>query len=251
MRCYIAVAVLVTVGQLRHSIAAPLRSTHQVILNNENATPDSVRSALKRSEIIPTVLDDFEPKFLLKLSYPDKGDVVDLGNTLLPSDTTSAPTLQVHTLSAIPSLSPTATLASNVTYTIALTDPDATSRSNPSMAEMCHWLITGVTLTSHRSSSSLGFGAAYSIDLNPSTGDPNLEVLVEYLPPSPPPKTAFHRYVFVLLAPASSENSQLRKPNERPHWGYGKVGKGVRQWSEDNDQIVVGANFFYAQNKEQ
>ena len=72
--------------------------------------------------------------------------------------------------------------------------------------------------------------------------------LVEYLPPSPPPKTGKHRYVFVLL---EGKTNHLRTPKERPHWGYGKVRHGVRDWAEENQLEVVGANFFYAANKKQ
>lgn len=42
-----------------------------------------------------------------------------------------------------------------------------------------------------------------------------------------------------------------KKPKERPHWGYGTVGKGMRDWAKDNGLTPVGANFFYAENKEQ
>jgi len=75
---------------------------------------------------------------------------------------------------------------------------------------------------------------------------------VEYLGPAPPEGTGKHRYVFVLLAPENEgERKELKKPDERPHWGYGKVGTGVREWARDNSLVPVGANFFYAQNKKQ
>lgn len=63
-----------------------------------------------------------------------------------------------------------------------------------------------------------------------------------YFPPAPPPKTGYHRYVFVLLAPAANDepSGHLEKPNDRPHWGYGKVGAGVREWAAENDLIAVG-----------
>lgn len=62
--------------------------------------------------------------------------------------------------------------------------------------------------------------------------------LIEYLAPSPPPKTGKHRYVFVLLV--GTEGRNLTKPEERPHWGYGKVRHGVRDWAEENGLSVVG-----------
>ena len=63
-----------------------------------------------------------------------------------------------------------------------------------------------------------------------------------YIPPSPPPKTGYHRYVFVLLAPAADADSSkdLKKPKDRPQWGYGKVGAGVREWALENDLVAIG-----------
>lgn len=69
--------------------------------------------------------------------------------------------------------------------------------------------------------------------------------LVSYLPPSPPPGTGFHRYIFVLLASELENNSTVGQPNvtkplDRPHWGYGKVGEGVRRWAKEKELIFAG-----------
>ena len=63
-----------------------------------------------------------------------------------------------------------------------------------------------------------------------------------YLPPTPPPKTGYHRYVFVLLMPRTDKGVQgeLTKPKDRQHWGYGYVGAGVREWANENDLLVIG-----------
>ena len=66
--------------------------------------------------------------------------------------------------------------------------------------------------------------------------------------PAPPPKTGRHRYVFVLL---HGDASSLKAPKERKTWGTGKPRHGVRQWAEEAGLKVVGANFFYAQDKDQ
>ena len=81
-----------------------------------------------------------------------------------------------------------------------------------------------------------------------------LKDLIGYMAPAPPPKTGKHRYVFVLLEPEEGEDgreSHLKKPKERPHFGYGKQGKGVMDWAKDNKLVPVGANFFYSQNEKQ
>ena len=52
----------------------------------------------------------------------------------------------------------------------------------------------------------------------------------------------YHRYVFVLLASETEERptKELTKPKDRPHWGYGKIGAGVREWADENGLVVVG-----------
>ncbi|KAA6409944.1 MAG: hypothetical protein FRX48_06558 [Lasallia pustulata] len=211
------------------------------------STLADVASSLKKSSIIPDVLDDFTPSVSLHLSYPPSHSDVSLGNRLSPSDVKASPFFSISPLSL--SLTPSRTLKPDTTYTLALTDPDATSRSDPKKGEMCHWIATNITLES---------STAETRDV---VFTPSFDELMPYIPPSPPPKTGYHRYVFVLLAPPSSTEASpnavrttglgLKKPKDRPHWGYGKVGKGVRDWAEDNDLVVVGANFFYTENEKQ
>lgn len=66
--------------------------------------------------------------------------------------------------------------------------------------------------------------------------------------PGPPPKTGYHRYIFVVLA---GDISNLTAPTDRQHWGTGKVRHGVRDWAEKEGLRVVGANYFVEQNEEQ
>ncbi len=133
------------------------------------------------------------------------------------------------------------------------------------MAEMCHWILTGITTDHNTLDLTPALQAVVVADTSPfsktelqspeiSTSNNNKpNELMSYYPPAPPPKTGYHRYVFVLLAPKTGSEAfgGLKKPKERPHWGYGKVGKGVRDWAEDNGLTPMGANFFYAKNKKQ
>ena len=189
------------------------------------------------------MLDDFTPSFDLILTYSSKHQVVQLGNKIKPSAVQSAPNVEIF---ARPStLAPTRTLSSNVSYTLALTDPDATSRVDPKMGEMCHWLVTGIRLPaeSHEfhAKPAVGSTRGHVHFQGENLDGEATEELMPYKPPAPPPKTGYHRYVFVLLAPASEDASkELKKPKDRPHWGYGKIGKGVRDWAEDNDLVPVG-----------
>lgn len=182
---------------------------------------------------MPSVLDDFHPTIHVDVFYPSSHNRVNLGNNISPSNVSSAPVFEIHDASTLPR---------NVTYTLVLTDPDATSRSNPVKAEMCHWIVTDIStqeLTSYSTETvDMTLGAQVDRASNPTE-------LVSYLPPSPPPKTGSHRYVFVLLAyevenDSSVGQSNITKPVERPHWGYGKVREGVRKWAKENKLTVVG-----------
>jgi hypothetical protein len=43
--------------------------------------------------------------------------------------------------------------------------------------------------------------------------------------------------------------SKITPPPERKTWGTGKARHGVKQWAAKEGLDVVGANFFYAENK--
>jgi len=187
---------------------------------------DSARDALKESAVIDDVLDDFKPSYDLTVTWASHHSKVEFGNDIPVSDVSSPPSFQFH----LPSKTQP---PNNTVYTLALTDPDAKSRDNPKWSEMCHWLVTNIT-----------YPTTLNEEISPSE-------LVEYQPPGPPPKTGKHRYVFVLLTGDVKKASEVDKPADRQHWGYGKVRHGVRQWAEENNLTVVSANFFYAQNEKQ
>lgn len=108
---------------------------------------------------------------------------------------------------------------------------------------MCHWIATDISIREEPTSHPIEtvkkmLGAQIDRASHPTD-------LMPYLPPTPPPKTGFHRYIFVLLASEAETNStvgqsKLTKPVDRVHWGYGKVGKGVRTWAEENKLNVLG-----------
>lgn len=110
------------------------------------------------------------------------------------------------------------------------------------MAQMCHWIVTNLTLPFQPSNSDGALDSLSPLVSMEENEDNSIEEIMPYLPPTPPPKTGYHRYVFVLLAPATEEGIQgeLTKPKDRPHWGYGKVGAGVREWADENGLVAVG-----------
>ena len=160
-----------------------------------------------------------------------------LGNKIKPKAVASQPIFDIFTFDT----APTRTVKDNVTYTLVLTDPDATSRADPVKAQMCHWIATNITKQYH-SDVSGGFDQLLSLAFGKGSGGSGIHELMPYVPPSPPPKTGYHRYVFVLLAPGADADPSrdLKKPKDRPHWGYGTVGAGVREWADENDLVAVG-----------
>ena len=195
---------------------------------------------IRNQSLIPclAVLDDFQPSVYVTLSYASRHKTVDLGNKIKPKKVTSPP---VFSINASP-IDPTRTFKSNTTYTLVLSDPDATSRAEPVKAQMCHWIVTNLTLPFGPSVSGGALGWPASFHPARELQDHSVEEIIPYLPPTPPPMTGYHRYVFVLLAPATGDDMQgeLTKPKERQHWGYGKVGAGIREWADENALIVVG-----------
>ncbi|KAF2459910.1 phosphatidylethanolamine-binding protein [Lineolata rhizophorae] len=219
MACLFPVMLLLLVLGLANAgppDQAPLGNAH-----NEEML--SVRAELKKAEIIPTVIDDFIPYISVNVTWPT-GKTADLGNTIKPSKTQGMP--DVH-LSA----DMTSSAASNMTYTVAMTDPDAPSRDNPEWSEICHWIATNVSLSS-------------------ASG---LDEVMPYYPPGPPEKTGKHRYVLLAFAPANGTTAplDLTKPADRQHWGYDDERMGVREWADENGLVPVGANFMYEKNKKQ
>ncbi|KAI1482478.1 PEBP-like protein [Daldinia eschscholtzii] len=193
-----------------------------------------VQHELKKAEIFPTVIDEFLPSFLLDAEWPS-GERTELGNTVKVDDVQDEPTIAVRQ-SHSSSLSDEK--RSGVTYTITITDPDAPSRDNPEWSEFCHFIATGVGVSSSETT---------ALRLS------SLKDIIPYKPPGPPPKTGKHRYVFLLFAPANGTTDPLHltKPEDRKHWGTGKARHGVRDWAGENGLEPVAANFIYAQNEEQ
>ena len=184
------------------------------------------------------VIDDFLPSLTLSVAWSD--DSAKLGNTIKPKHLQKRPTITLH--------DETSSIKSNLSYIVALTDPDAPSRDNPEWSEMCHWIAANVTL----SKNTLSILPLPEFGLTAQTTSGPDDVM-EYKPPGPPPKTGKHRYVFLVFAPknGTTEPLHLSKPKDRQHWGTGEEGGGVRDWAKENELVPVAANFIYAKNKKQ
>lgn len=177
------------------------------------------------------VIDDFLPTLTFTVSWPSNNSA-NLGNTLKPKDLQESPEVKLYDK---PTASYLRSYVSNMTYTIALTDPDAPSRDNPEWSEVCHWIVTGVPISGESPLSASGSGDAV-------IAGNDVKEIMEYKPPGPPPKTGKHRYVFLAFAPANGTSIplDLSKPKDRKHWGTGEERVGVRRWAEENGLVPVG-----------
>jgi len=186
------------------------------------------------------VIDEFKPKCYLAPFYGKKHRAVVLGNKFKESDTKEHPSLKIY----CPKIKKISGL------TIALTDPDAPSRKDPKWSEMCHWIAVIPTDDEDNLEVVMDGGEYEVVECKISSlhGIYRFNSPIPDKPPGPPPKTGYHRYVFLLL---EGDNSNLTAPSDRQHWGAHKERHGVRDWAKKEGLEVVGANYFYEKNKKQ
>ena len=117
-----------------------------------------------RHKVVKDVIGLSPPK-MLKVSF-DSGREAFLGNILTPSEVKNKP---------IELMWPTNHGPGSM-YTLAMIDPDAPSKANPSRREYLHWLVVNIPMT------------------NVWQGNE----LVEYIGAGPPQDTGLHRYVLLV-----------------------------------------------------
>lgn len=185
---------------------------------------ESSTQLLRTAGVFPDVIDEFKQSISIRAAYPN-GSVVDMGNELKPSLTQQRPDISL----TLPKVN------QGKSYTLAVTDPDAPTRGDPTWSEFAHYLVRGIKPNVAE--------GVFDVDFSKTTE------LVPYMGPGPPPKTGLHRYVFLLFE-EQGETSGLPSEN-RANWGTGNPGSGVRSWLKGQQLVPVGVNFFVAQNKEQ
>ena len=97
----------------------------------------AVATAVKAAGIIPDVIPDktpFIPEALLDVKWPTGKEAM-LGNTLTTIDTADEPAVSFTPMQSFAA-------ATDVGYTLAMTDPDAPSRGDPKMGQWRHWLVS-------------------------------------------------------------------------------------------------------------
>ena len=110
----------------------------------------NVTDALKREEIIPDVIPtSFNPSLLFSVVWPNGREAM-LGNELTKDDTVDEPKIQIAPM-AVPVETAdsggevrieSGAVAGEVSYTLALVDPDAPSRADSKYGPFRHWVVS-------------------------------------------------------------------------------------------------------------
>uniref|UniRef100_A0A0N4Z6M9 Phosphatidylethanolamine-binding protein n=1 Tax=Parastrongyloides trichosuri TaxID=131310 RepID=A0A0N4Z6M9_PARTI len=166
--------------------------------------------AFKKNEIVPDVVSKI-PQKVVKVSF-DSGVSVNMGNKLTPRQVKNLPKVEFD---ADP----------QGLYTLAMTDPDAPSRTDPKFREWEHWLVVNIPGN------------------NISKGD----TLAEYVGSGPPSGTGFHRYVYLVY-------KQQGKITDKEHGllkntsGAGRGGFKIEQFANKHKlEGPIAGNFYEAE----
>ncbi|KAG8220209.1 phosphatidylethanolamine-binding protein [Butyriboletus roseoflavus] len=169
----------------------------------------AVATAIKNAGIVPDVIPGktpFIPEALLLTRWPTGKEAM-LGNTLTTIDTADEPSVSFTPMQSFAA-------ATDVGYTLVMTDPDAPSRSDPKMGQWRHWLVTGLKAPAL---SALDTGDLSARVTRPAT--------TPYYPPAPPRGTGPHRYVFLLYQEPSVDfmipthaDEYKNRPKDRAKW---------------------------------
>ncbi|KAF8685547.1 Phosphatidylethanolamine-binding protein [Rhizoctonia solani] len=150
-------------------------------------TLSQVQQKFTTEGVVPDVLTSFNPTGFLYLTYTGslsdgtKAKVVLPGTSFARNDTLNTPQFSVEGIK-------------NGTYLIAIVDPDAPSRANPTVSQIRHMFATNFVVSATRSASVIR-----SMVLQNSTA-----AISPYFPPNPPVGSGAHRYVALLYAQPSN-----------------------------------------------
>jgi len=168
----------------------------------------AVIDGLKKSDLIPEVVDEFTPTVDFKVTFP-KGDAKD-GNLFNASD--------LHYVEPDISWTP---VDKDGLYTLVKVDPDAPSRASPTGREWRHWLVVNI----------------------PGKDVSKGEVITPYMGPHPPKESGPHRYLFLLY----KQPDRLSVP-ALDNSGHHRANWKVRQFAREfNLGSPIGATFYQAQ----
>ncbi|KAI0794945.1 phosphatidylethanolamine-binding protein [Abortiporus biennis] len=194
----------------------------------------SVITALKTDHIIPDVVpENFNPTLLFSIVYPGGREVL-LGNEFTVEETTDEPSIDFTPLNMPTEQAASEDAGDEVSYTLAMVDPDAPTRAEPTYRSFRHWLITGLKSPRGTASKTSDLSALQS-----------KAATTPYRPPGPRPKSGIHRYTFLLFQEPRSVDG-FSVPEGSPE--YGAALEERRSWdavkfADKYGLKLVGANF--------
>jgi len=224
-------------GWLSQDVDEHDSSNEQVAVTMTSLDPlSALVSALKREQIIPHVIPAlFNPSLLFSIVYPSGKEVM-LGNEFIVEETLDEPSINFTPMNMPPEQAdnPGDVGVNEISYTLAMVDPDAPSRAEPVYRSFRHWLVTG--LKSPRDTASK---TSDLVALN------SRAATTPYRPPGPRPNSGLHRYVFLLFQEPKSF-SGFKVPEGSAE--YGSELEQRRSWDafefgQKHGLKLVGANF--------
>lgn len=134
-------------------------------------------------------ISPFENWADLIIAYGSSGFILEgtknCGIETVPSDVSSSPSVSIVPFKG--SENPFLPVNTSQLYTLVMVDPDAPSRTNNSLAQILHFVQTGLTITKTSDS-----GVLYLTAPEPP--------VVPYRGPEPPVHGGLHRYIFLLYS---------------------------------------------------
>ncbi|KAF2895555.1 hypothetical protein ILUMI_10619 [Ignelater luminosus] len=170
------------------------------------AGDDDVEQAFKSNEIVSDTIDK-APNEKLEVKYTTSKKEPSLGNEMAPRDVREKPEVNFDA-------------EENAYYTLAMVDPDAPSRKNPTKREWLHWLVVNI----------------------PKGGIDKGETITQYVGSGPPKDSGLHRYVFLLYKqPGKIEFNEPNLAKSGPNFS---IKKFAEKYNLDHP---IAGNFFQAQ----
>ncbi|CCO27670.1 OV-16 antigen [Rhizoctonia solani AG-1 IB] len=163
--------------------AAPAHKCKTKTKGSSRPSLSQVKESFHEAHIVPDLLPEFEPSSLLYLTYKSESFKRKHSGIVLPGkkfakDATSSPPEISFEGPGWPG-----------PYVFFLLDPDAPTHSNPKWSQVRHMFAGNLTIDGDSER------VPGSVLLGNST-----EPVNDYMPPSPPPGSGFHRYVALLYA---------------------------------------------------
>lgn len=169
----------------------------------------SLPDALIKEMVVPDVIDTV-PNAVIQVTYPS-GVQVNRGGELTPTQVKDLPMFNYEA-------------KKDQLYTLAMVDPDAPSRKEPTLREILHYLVVNI----------------------PGTSVEKGDTLAEYIGSGPPKGTGLHRYIFLVYEQRSGKiDSSMKIPKTSRQ---GRVNFSIRSFAKTNSLgEPIAANFYQAQ----